>query len=295
LLGKNQQGEFYELLIARSESLSDYGYDYEYKSVLQRVWTDAESVYEQENDYQLEKPENERFEWQKNHLEFLVAQRENAKARHLIAEIEKSLNRRYARPGWLRLAKIQIEIREGKFDSAEAERFVGIAVSDAATEIKLPNIERFNDILRVLREEKREAEAARISEAFFARNLALGQFNAANFEGFARIFFQKGETEKAVRILQLMIDAGDAAKKETALAEISAHDIVKMRSADAAKLANDETVNLNRLSSIILAAEIAAEFRQTDAAIAFRRQLLETNPLDSSNRIEIAKLFIAKG
>ena len=295
LIEKNQQGEFYELLIARSEALSDYDYDYNFASVRQRVWTDAESVYEQENDYQTEQPENERFERQKKYLEFLGAQRENRRAGQLIAEIEKNLNRRYARPAWLRLAKIRIEIREGKFERAEAERFIGITVSGAATEIKSPRVERFNDVLRILRQEKREAEAAQLAEAFFARNLALGQFDAANFAGLSRIFFQKGAPEKAVRLLQLMIEASDAEKKEMALAEIAALDVIKMRAADAAKVANSETVNLNSSNPLILAAEIAAEFHQTEAAIAFRRRLLETNPLDSTNRIEIAELLAAKG
>lgn len=295
LIEKNRQNEFYELLIARSEALSDYDYDYDFASVLKRAWADAESIYEQENDYQTEKPENERFERQRKYLDFLGTQRENLRAGRLIAEIEKSLNRRFARPAWLRLAKIRIEISEGKFDRAEAERFIGIAVSDAATEIKLPSVERFNDVLRILREEKRFAEAAHISEAFFARNLALGQFEAANFAGLSRIFFQKGEPEKAVRLIQLMIDAGFEEKKETALAEIAALDAVKMRGANAAKPAAIETVNLNSTNSLPLAVEIAAEFRQAAAEVAFRRRLLETNPHDSTNRVEIAKLLAAKG
>ncbi|HEX9961655.1 MAG TPA: tetratricopeptide repeat protein, partial [Pyrinomonadaceae bacterium] len=295
LIAKNRQGEFYELLIERSPGLKSYDYDYNFTSVLQRVWTDAELIYEQENDFKTEEPENERFERQKKYLEFLGEQRENLRAKRLIAEIEKILSRRYARPAWLRLAKIRAEIRDGNFDSAEAERFTGIRVSDAAKEIKLPNVERFNDVRRVLREEKREPEAARLSESFFARNLALGQLDAANFTGLARIFFQKGEAEKALRLLQLMIDAGVAGKKETALAEIAALDEIKTRSADAAKSANDETVDLNQSNPSILAAEIAREFRQTDAAIAFRRQLLETNPLDSTNRVEVARLLAAKG
>jgi tetratricopeptide (TPR) repeat protein len=297
LIGKNRQGEFYELLIARSEALSDYDYDSDFRYALQKVWAvaDAESIYEQENDYQPEKPENERFEHQRNYLAFLVAGRENARAEQLIAEIEKSLLRRYARPNWLRLAKIRIAAREGKFDRAEAERLIGIAVSDAATEIKLPNVERFNDVRQALREEDCETEAAQISEAFFARNLALGQFDAANFAGLSRTFFQTGEPEKAVRLLQLMIDVGDAAKKETALAEIAVLDAVKTRGADATKLSNNETFNSNQSGSLRLAAEIAAEFRQTDAAIAFRRQLLEANPLDATSRVEIAGLLAAKG
>ncbi|MDQ3800771.1 MAG: tetratricopeptide repeat protein, partial [Acidobacteriota bacterium] len=104
LIGKSQRSGFYELLIARSGALSDGDYDYDFRSTLQRVWTvaDAESVYEQENDYQLDKPENERFEHQKNYLAFLVAGRENARAKQLIAAVEKSLLRRYARPRWLR-------------------------------------------------------------------------------------------------------------------------------------------------------------------------------------------------
>jgi tetratricopeptide (TPR) repeat protein len=296
LIEKNRQNEFYELLIARSAGLSDYDYDYNFASVLQRVWIDAESVYEQENDYQTEQPESERFERQKKYLEFLGAQRENAKAGQLIAEIEKSLKRRYARPAWLRLAKIRIEIREGKFDRAEAERFTGITVSDAVTEIKLPSVERFNDVLRILREEKREAEAMQLAEAFFARNLALEQFGAANFAGLSRIFFQKGEAEKAVRLLQLMIDAGNETKKETARAEIAALDVVKMRGADRTKPANSETVDLNSSNALpLLAAEIAAEFQQAESAITFRRRLLETNPLNSANRIELAKLLAAGG
>ena len=299
LLGKNQQGEFYGLLIARGDSIGSYDYDYEFKSVQQRVWSveDAESVYEQENDYQTEEPESERLERQKKYLEFLVAQRENAAAGQLIAEIEKSLARRYARPPWLQAAKMQIEIRAGKFDFKEAERFIGINAGDFVTEIKPPSVERFNDVLRVLREENREAEAVRISEAFFARNLALGQFGAANFTGLARVFFQKGDAEKAVRLLQLMIDAAadDGAKKETALAEAAALEAVKTRAADAAKFSGGETIDLSRLNAPLLAAELAAEFRQTDAAIAFRRQMLETNPSDSANRIEIAGLLAAKG
>ncbi|MDQ3801658.1 MAG: hypothetical protein M3384_19720, partial [Acidobacteriota bacterium] len=200
-----------------------------------------------------------------------------------------------ARPRWLRLAKIRLDAREGKFDRAEAERLIGIAVSDAATEIKLPSVERFNDVLQVLREEKRETEAAPISEAFFARNLALGQFDAASFAGLSRTFFQTGEPEKAVRLLQLMIDVSDAEKKETALAEIAALDAIKMRGADAAKLSNNETFNSNQSDSLRLAAEIAAEFRQTDAAIDFRRRMLEANPLDATSRLELAGLLAAKG
>ncbi len=297
LIAKSEQSEFYKLLINRSEKTSDYNYNF--TSVAQRVWTkqDSESVYDEENDYKTEEPENKGFEHRKSYLALLVERHENAEAAGLIAEIEKDLSGRYACPDWLRLAKIRLQIRGGKFDSAEAERFVGITVSDSATNIKPPSVERFNDVSQVLKEEKRIAESARLSESFFARMLALEQFEAANFVGLARAFFQKGEIEKAVRVLQLMIEAGDEAKKETALAEIASLEAVKARTADAAKLSQTETVDSvnQQAEALKLAAEIAVEFGQRDAAIRFRRRLLETNPADANNRIELAKFLLQTG
>ena len=294
LIGNSARHEFYELLIARSEALSDY--DYDFASYRQRSWTNAEATYEQENDYQTEEPDNERYQRQKKYLEFLLEQRDDPKAAQTIAVIEKDLNGRYARPAWLRLAKINLQIRGGKFDLAETENFVGIAASESATETKAPSVERFNDVLRLLKKENHEAQARQISESFFARMLALEQFDAANFAGLARAFFQKGETALARRILQLMIDAGSEARAETALAETTALDVVKAKAPDTVKAPVNETSNvINRADALALAAEIAAEFRQPDAAIEFRRALSETNPFDSNNQIELARILLVKG
>jgi tetratricopeptide (TPR) repeat protein len=296
IIAENEQPKFYELLINRSFKTS--GEDYNFTSVARKVWVydDAESIYEQENDYATEEPENERFQWQKKYLELLVRQRENSKAEQLIAEIEKELNARYARPEWLRLADFRLNIRGGKFDEREAERFIGITISDSVSEIKPPNVERFNDVMQILKEEKLEREAIQISESYFVRMLALEQFGAANFIGLARSLFLKGETEKALRVLQLMIDAGDITKKETAFGEIAALDVVKARNADAAKLpeAGSEIVSI-QTNTFQIAAEISAEFGQTDAAIAFRRQIAEGNPTDAVNKLELAKLFMQTG
>jgi len=292
LIGSNERHEFYDLLIARSDALDDY--DYSFMPYLQRNWADAELIYEQENEYKTEEPENERYERQKKYLEFLTSRRDAPKAEPLIAIIEKDLSRRYARPVWLRLAKIKLQIRGGKFDLSEAEKFAGITASESATEAKAPSVERFNDVLRVLKEENQPA--AQISASFFARMLALEQFDAANFAGLARAFFQKGETETALRILRLMIDAGSEAKRETALAETTALEVVKAKTTDAAKAPVTETSNVvNQSNALALAAEIAAEFEQTDAAIEFRRALSENNPSDSNNQIELARLLVAKG
>ncbi len=293
LISENEEPQFYELLINRSDDLNDY--DYNFTSVRQRTWTnfDAESVYDQENDYQIEEPQSKRYEWRKKYLELLLKQRENEQAGQLIAEIEKELNRRYARPAHLRLARLRLQIRGGKFDAQQAERFVGITNSDSAAEIKPPNVERFNDVRRILNEEKNDTDARKISESFFSRNLALGQFGAANFVGLARTLFQKGDAEKALRVLQLMIDTGDETKKEIAFAEIAALDVVKARNADAAKTSETEIASIET-DIFHRAAEIAVEFGKNDSAIDFRRQIAEGNPFDSNNKIKLAEILLAE-
>jgi tetratricopeptide (TPR) repeat protein len=126
--------------------------------------------------------------------------------------------------------------------------------------------------------------------------LALGQYNEVNFIGFARTLFEKGDTEKALRMLQLMIAVGDETQKESALAEIAAIDVVKSKGVDRAKLTQRETIDsINQVNALKIAAEVSAEFRQNDAAIKFRHQLPEASQDDSSNQIELARLLFAKG
>jgi tetratricopeptide (TPR) repeat protein len=296
LIGKNEQKEFYELLISRS-SKSD-SYDYDYKSAVERTWTvsDAESVYDLEKEYKTEEPENEHFEWEKKYLGILTEERDNTSAKQIATQIEKEISGHNARPAWLRLTRLTQQIRDSKFDQSIAERFIGISVSDFVTDIKPPSLARFNDVLQILRDEKRDAEANALSEAFFARMLALEQFDAANFLGLVRAFFQKGETQKALRILQLLIDAGDENKREMALAEITSLDIVKAQMADATKLPETKSnFTIVQTEALKLAAEISAQFEQTQAAEMFRLKLLEFNNSDWTNQIELAKLLVAEG
>lgn len=295
LIIADEQKEFYELIISRCERIK-YG-DYEFSALKNRMFgsDDAEAIYEQENDYKADEPESGRVEWQRKYLEYLLERRENIRALTLIAEIEKDLNDFYARPAWLRLAKINAEIRVGKFDRRDAEQFIGIVVPDAATTINVPNVERFNEVRRILTAEKQDAEAVRLSEAFFTRMLALGQFDAANFSGSARVLFRKNEPEKALRVLQLMIETSDEARRETALAEISAFEEIKPQTADAAKIENEAEAFPKRFDALKAAAEIAAEFSRIDSAVQFRQLLAAENTTDSDNKIELAKLFEKRG
>jgi len=293
LVSKNQQQSLYELLINRSSNIDDY--DYNFTSVAQRVWAkdDAESIYEQENDYKTEEPQSDKYDWQKKYLELLVNQRDKVAAFKTVAQIEKELDGRYARPAWLHEAKIKLEIRAGKLDELEIRRFVGIAVGESATEITLPSVERFNDVLQILKEENRAVDSVQLSENFFARMLALDQYSATNFAGLSRAFFQHNKPEKAIQLLSLMTKASDENERETALAEIAAIDEVKAQAADTTKNTAEEEVSINILDSLKIAGETALEFGQPDSALKFRRQLLEANPTDSLNKIELAKVLVS--
>jgi len=290
LLAKNIENDFYELIILRSEKLSNYDYDYDFKSINERVWlqSDTESVYEQKNNFQTKEPQSERIEWQRKYLELLVEQRDNAKAERIIADIEAESNGKFARPNWLRTAKINLQIRGGKIDFAEIERFIGISVSDAATEIIPPNVERFNAILQILKNEKRESEMLRLKESFFARMLALEQFEIANFAGFARVLFEKDDAEKALQVLRLMT----LANRETALAEISEFAEIKAKSADLAKIQSDANSFPLQSVSLKTAAEIAFEFNQNEPLIEFSRKLMEINPKDFENTLKLAEILL---
>ena len=296
LIAREQQKQFYELLVIRSKGLNGYESDDGFQAVRQRLLnsSDAEAVYLQEFEYKTEEPKSERLEWQKKYLELLFEQRENTEAANTIAAVERDLKDKYARPAWLNLANIRRQIRDGKPDVSAVENYIGIAVPDAATKINPPSLERFNDVLSVLKEEGKTDVAAQISKSYFARTLALEQLDAANFAGLARVLFQTGEPEKALRILNLMIDAGDETKRETALAEVAATDYIKAQAADATKMPPLVNNLSNRGNLLKLAAEIAAEFQLSDAAITFRRRILEANPSDAADKIELAKLLSAK-
>jgi tetratricopeptide (TPR) repeat protein len=298
LVDKKSLPAFYELLIERSAGFEAYDYDYKYASFRQRnlALADAGALYDRENAYRpAEEPVSARHRWQMRYLRFLLDAREDDAARRLVDQIEKELDDRYAPPAKLRLAKIQLNLRGQTFDPAELERFAGITASDSAANAIAPSLERLNDLLEILKAEKRETEARRLSESFFARLLALGQLRAVNFRGLSWSLFEQGKTDQARRVLQLMTDASDPDKTETAAAEIAALDVVRRRAAANDGETNEPNESPAPAEALQNAAEVAAAFGQTDDALAFRRQLLEIAPADAGNRIELAKIFLARG
>ncbi len=330
LIAENNRVVFYETLIARSETSGSSDYDYE--AVLQKTYDagEAEEIYDLENDYKVSEPDDERIKWQKKYLKYLLQIGENAKARKLISGIENELNRRYAHPEWLRLAEIKLQIRRGDLMKTleDAKRFIGIEIKSDAPTVKPPSVERLNDVLQILRDEKActavvptavvsasrasvlnlfsDSEAGRIRdgsrddcgtllETYYWRRLALEQYEAANFVGLAQIFFERNDYQNALDILQLSVDAADESTRPETLAKIAALPNVQLFAVDKAKLAEPETINsFNQMTALKLSAETCAKFEQINAAIIFRQKLLEIAPEDIENRLEIARLYARK-
>src|SRR5262249_62394910 len=104
----------------------------------------------------------ERAGWSHKYLDYLIAERKNAGALSLITKIEREFKSRYARPECLRLAKVRLEIRQGRFAQAVAglKRFAGIETSPRLEHVSPPEIERLNETGAALRAAKRAREGA---------------------------------------------------------------------------------------------------------------------------------------
>lgn len=288
---------FYELLVRRSKRTDSS--DYSFTDLLKNTFSEeiAEDALNAEKDYEIEEPENDRIRWQKEFLSYLLEKRQTAKAREIISAVERDIEQRFARPTWLRLARLEADLIEGKGAAtlAEFKRFVGVSASPDAPKVALPSVERLNDSVRLLRRERLEKEADELQEAVYARLLALEQFNVSIFAALAEIEFRRGNAEFATRLLNLMIDLTDEEKQSAAAAEIAALDLVKNYAVEPAKTVDIEANNsLNKAEALKIAAETLAKFGQTDAALEFRQNLLILAPDDAANRIELARLFAAK-
>ncbi|HZN07702.1 MAG TPA: hypothetical protein VFB65_12995, partial [Pyrinomonadaceae bacterium] len=296
LLPKNELGPFYEVLIERNSDLSSYGSDYSYTALRDVSFndSDAESNLDQETGYKTEEPQASRITWQREYLDYLIEQRRTADARRLIASIERDVQRRFARPAWLRLASIRLDVRSGQVARAidRLQSFVGIKTPVDMDNPKSPSIERLNDAVALLNDEGREAEAQKLLEAAYARGIALGQFETTYFTGLARVAFERGDSKLALTWLQTMIDLTAPESKEQTTASLMTMDAI---AAHAMGNPASEDVQFDRNTALQLAAETAGEFAAYDAAINFRQQLLAASPADEENRIELVRLLAASG
>jgi len=290
LIGKKDFGEFYKILIKRAEGFENYEHDYEFVSILETTWNaeEAELLFDSEKDFAVEEPKNERIEWQKKYLEFLLENRDFAASDKLISEIENSLKGHYPRPVWLRTAKFRVQLNKNQtaFVFSKMLKFVGIEISPNAQKAVLPNLERLNEALEILKNENQKDLILSLQEGFFARQIALGQYDSANFVGLARTEFQKDNEADALKILKIMSEFS-AEESQAELDSLSL--IVKFSNKE--NLLFDVKNTLNTANSLKIAVEILSEFGFLAKSVLYREKLREISPDDFANKIELARLY----
>jgi len=298
LVARAQLAPFYELLTKRTEGISNYisDFDFEDRQRTHPTWSveEVEEARDHAGSLQREDTEPVRLAWQKHFLEMLVAERKDTDAAKLVSAIEQQFKGKFARPAWLRLAKLQLDVRAGRVAQAFVglKHFAGIEVSERIDRIAPPQLERLNQAIEMLRGEKRQAEADELLRAAYERQLALEQLDEAPFADLARLQFAKGDAAGALKQLKLMLDLASAATHSTAAAELSALPQVKARAVEAAWIEKPPASNqLSLTESLRLAAETAGEFGQYAAAIEWRQRLLEIAPEDNACRLELARLL----
>src|SRR6185369_131473 len=210
------------------------------------------------------------------------------------ASIERDIQRRYARPVWLRLAAIRLDVRDGRLPQAmdHLQWLVGIKTGISVDNPKPPSIERLNDAVALLINEGHKSEARKLQETAYARGLALGHFEPAYFAALARLAFERGDKSAALTWLRSMIDLTAPDSKEETVASLMAMQMVAAQSTGSVE---SEDVQFDRIAALRLASETAGEFGAYDAAVNFRQQLLADSPADEENRIELIRLLAANG
>lgn len=295
-ISSNEVAPFYRLVIARSSGFNNSERDYTFTSQQQKVWdaSEMEEALDHLTTYKPEAPDGKRIKWQQEYLEYLLERNKSAEARRLISEIEASINHRYARPIWLRLASHKLDIRENHITQAfdGLTHLIGIRTSANLTSIKPPSIERLNDAVALLRSERREAEALSLIESAYAREIALAQYEPAYFTGLADIAFERGDVALGLKWLQWMVNLSKEDSKAETESELGALPLVKAHAVEnpAVELPSGRE-DIEEADALRLAAEKAGEFVQFDAALTYRQQLLALSPNDEENRIELVRLL----
>ncbi|MFL6332864.1 MAG: tetratricopeptide repeat protein [Pyrinomonadaceae bacterium] len=300
LVGRARLGDFYAMLVERASGLSGYEQDYEFASFTQNAFgvEDVDEAFDHANSFKVSEPDAERLKWQKEYLQYLFAEGRNVEAEKLISSIEKEIGRRYARPAWLRLAKISLELRGGKGARAVAElkRYVGADVPTDLATVSAPSAERLSEAVALLKAEHADADVPQLLEASFTQSLALGQYEAPSFVGLARLAFKRGDAARGEKLLRLLVGLAGDETKDDAAAEVMALPEVGKRFAALARVEVPEPSNrIASAEALRLAAETAGAGGRFTLAAEFRLKLSVEEPDDYANRIELARVLVAGG
>lgn len=293
-------GDFYALLVERSSGPQSYEYDYQFTDFARNSFgsADPEPAFDHSNSFGVEESDSERVRWQRQYLEYLFEEGLDAEAERVISAVEGELGRRYARPPWLRLAKVRLELRGGRVEKALADLrvFVGADVPAGLTKVSAPSVERLNEATALLRDEHQEAAASRLAGATYAQLLALGQYRAPYFLALASAAFEGGDSERGEKLLRLLVDLTGDGTKDEAASQVAALPWVSERAAALERVEMpEESSDIARANALELAAETAGSFGRYTLAADFRAALAAAQPDDYTNRIELARLLAAAG
>lgn len=297
IIKKDDLSNFYEILIERSEDLRPYDNDSEFDSFVENTFetNEAEILFELRSDTDNKIPNSEKLSWQKEFLEYLLEKKNTEKAKLLIEQIERSIAKRYVRPDWLKLAKIELDILDNNTQQAMkfARNFIGIEIPKEAVKIKLPNIERLNGVLEILKINNKDTEFSELKKQFYGRKLALGVYENLSFAELANEFEQQDQ-KLAGKFLYLMCEIAKGERSEKFKRELAELEFIKEFAEDAEKLPNqDKLFSMDYAESLKFAAEISAKFNHLYDAKIYRATLLDIAPGDIENRIEYARLSAA--
>jgi Flp pilus assembly protein TadD len=293
LVSRQEAGQFYQMLIKRSAGMPAYDRDYAYTGLISETFDDSTVEYalDQETSFHRSEPDYDRLKWQRQYLDYLIQQQQTAPARQLIAAIEAEIKWHYARPVWLCFASLRLDVREGHEALTDLQRLVGIKTN--STETLPPSIERLNEAVALLRDERRDDDARSLLEAAYARELALGQFETTYFTGLARVAFERGDKTLGSKWLQLMLDLTKPDRKQETAAAIASMPLVAQYSEGTTTTL--EVTQIEPATALGLAAEMTGEFGEFEAALAFREQLEVESPDDEQNQIELVRLLGVTG
>jgi predicted Zn-dependent protease len=300
LVGRAWLGDFYALLVERSSGPPSYEYDYEFADFIRSSFDNAEPepAFDHSNSFRVEESDGERVKWRRQYLDYLLEEGHNAEAEKVISSVEGELGRRYARPPWLRLAKVRLELRSGRVEKALADLriFVGADAPTGLSKISAPSVERLSEATALLRDERRESAATQLMDATYTQFLALGQYRASYFVALAQIAFEGGDVERGEKLLRLLVDLSGDDTRDEAAARVALLPWVKERAAAFERVELPEASNdVAGAQALELAAETAGSFGRYASAADFRAALAVAQPDDYTNRIELARLLAAAG
>ncbi|MEZ5425173.1 MAG: hypothetical protein R2747_02805 [Pyrinomonadaceae bacterium] len=297
LVEKSRLGPFYQRLIGASRGLDGWNSDSDFKAILEKSFSndEAEAVLDRQKNFGIEEPVGEKLSWQQKYLEFLLDQKQFSTATELVKEIENSLKDKYARPVWLRLARFRIETSGGVSDETYAEflKFTGIGDVPGSGRITPPDLPRLNQILEILAERQNKATSENLRRDFYARAIALQQYDQPNFKGLADSLFEKGDREAGSAILRLSVEISLEETRPAALAELDSIPLIKT----AVPAENEISMptgefSLNPSEAFQIAAETSTRFALFEEALDYRQRLSMLNPFDKNNLIELARLLV---